>query len=70
MSLKTMTMQLKFISLIDSIVVDHVADFIVNSVLHQHFVITVTRFNDQSKSALYVKKKDVDSRIIIRQTAI
>ena len=66
-----MTMQLKFISPIDSIVVDHVVGPIVNSVLlHHHFVATVTRLNDQLKSALYVKKKNVDSRIIVRQTAI
>ena len=52
-----MTMQLKFISSIDSIVVDHVADFIVHSVLLHHFVATVIRFNDQLRSVLYVKKK-------------
>ena len=54
-----MTMQLKFILSIDSIVIDHVVDFIVNSMLlhYHHFVTIVIRLNDQSKSALYVKKK-------------
>ena len=56
--LKIITMQLKFTSSIYNIVIDHVIDSIVNSMmLHHHFVITVTRLNDQSRNALYVKKK-------------
>ena len=57
MNLRIMTMQLKFISPIDSIVIDHVIDFIVNSMLLHRFVIIVTRLNDQSRNALYVIKK-------------